>query len=282
MKLATLIAAIAGLIVLHSTSSAAAERTKKPTKARIDLPSRLTPSQKKLLEIRTILIERKKSSREGLKNALSAYEEKLADQVADYEIKKKLHEENLISNVELESSERALTNTRLETERVRQWISEDDIALSLAQEREMERLPGLPPGGYAETATLIRYNGVASWSPADVGKIAKFFRARFGQPLPVSAMGQSSLHDRMGFDHREAVDVAVAPDSAEGRGLIEYLLNAGIPFIAFRGKIPSMSTGAHIHVGRPSPRILEVKHRPTRLAAPNHDRSAVDGTSAGQ
>ena len=67
----------------------------------------------------------------------------------------------------------------------------------------------------------------------------------------------------MGFDHREAVDVAVSPDSAEGRGLMAYLRKAGIPFLAFRGKVPSMSTGAHIHIGRPSPQLMEVRQRLT-------------------
>jgi hypothetical protein len=204
MKLASLIAAMAGLIFLYSASIFAAEGKKKPTKPRIDRAARLTPAKKNIQEIRRVLIERKRTSRERLKDSLTDYEEKLADEVAVHEIAKKLHEENLISNLQLENSERALTKTRLETERVRQWISEDDMALSLAAEAEMERLPGLSEGGYVETATVIRYNGSASWSPADAGEIANFFQSRFGRPLPVSAMGQSSTHDRMGFDHREA------------------------------------------------------------------------------
>jgi hypothetical protein len=73
--------------------------------------------------------------------------------------------------------------------------------------------------------------------------------------LPVSAFGQTALHDRMGFDHRNALDVAVHPDSPEGRALMQYLLDAGIPFMAWRGAVPGSSTGAHIHVGQPSPRI---------------------------
>jgi hypothetical protein len=78
------------------------------------------------------------------------------------------------------------------------------------------------------------------------------------------------------------VDVGVDPDSVEGRGLMEYLRKTDIPFIAFRGKIPGMSTGAHIHVGPPSPRVLEVKkHRPKHSAAQNHNRSAGAGMSAG-
>jgi hypothetical protein len=79
-------------------------------------------------------------------------------------------------------------------------------------------------------------------------------------------MGQSSTHDDMGFDHRDAIDVAVRPDSEEGRGLMAYLRKAGIPFIAFRNKVRGMATGAHIHIGRPSLRIAQVKQGLTHPA----------------
>jgi hypothetical protein len=65
----------------------------------------------------------------------------------------------------------------------------------------------------------------------------------------------------LGYDHREAVDVAVSPRSREGRALITYLREARIPFLAFRGKMPGVSTGPHIHIGLPSPRaqLMEAK-----------------------
>jgi hypothetical protein len=47
------------------------------------------------------------------------------------------------------------------------------------------------------------------------------------------------------------------------------LRQAGIPFIAFRGQITSMSTGAHIHIGHPSPRLTAVNHFP--IPAGNED-----------
>ena len=59
----------------------------------------------------------------------------------------------------------------------------------------------------------------------------------------------------MGFDHRQALDVAVHPDGPEGRALMAYLRGAGIPFIAAWGAIPGSSSGAHIHVGQASPRL---------------------------
>ena len=55
----------------------------------------------------------------------------------------------------------------------------------------------------------------------------------------MSAYGQTALHDRMGLDHRDALDVAVHPDSPEGRALMEYLREAGIPFIAAWGVVPA-------------------------------------------
>jgi hypothetical protein len=56
------------------------------------------------------------------------------------------------------------------------------------------------------------------------------------------------------FDHRDAIDVALHPDSLEGRTLLGYLRHAGIPFMAFRNAVPGAATGAHIHIGRASPR----------------------------
>jgi hypothetical protein len=262
MKHLSLIPATAGLIMICLAASTAAEPKKKPTIIRTTVPS-----QMRLLATRKMLIERKKASREHLKNSLVLYEDILEKQMADYEIKKGLYQWELISKSELEKSEQALSYTRLEIERIREWIAEDDVALSLTEEaaqEELARLPRLPLGGYDETATLIRYNGPSNWSLAGVQKIVSFYRVRFGRALPISARGQSPTHDRLSLDHRDGLDIAVQPESTEGRELMAYLRKAGIPFIAFRGQVRHMSTGAHIHIGRPSPRIVQVKQRVVR------------------
>jgi hypothetical protein len=272
MKLLIITAATVGLIALCAVWSSAAEPNKKRPTLNVARQRAPATADMKLVATRKMLIERKRASREHLRNSLSLYEELLQTQTADYELKKELYQWDLISKAELENSERAMSNTRLEIEQIRQWIAEDDVALLLTEEaaqEELARLPPLPLGGYDETTTLIRYNGPANWSLAGVQKVATFYRARFGRALPISAMGQSATHDRMGLDHREALDIAVQPGSAEGRELMAYLRRTGIPFIAFRGKVPSMSTGAHIHIGRPSPRIIEVKHRSPHPATQN-------------
>jgi hypothetical protein len=271
MKHFGLIAATVGSIVFCLVEGTAAEQKKKPTTVRTTAPSRMP-----LPTIRKMLIERKKASREHLKAALALYEDMEKKQNADYEINKGLYSSNLISRAELDHSERALSNTRLEIEQIRHWIAEDDLALSLVEEaahRELIQLPSLPLGGYEETATLIRYNGPTNWSPAGAQKIISFYRARFGRALPISALGQSPTHDRMSLDHRNALDIAVQPASTEGRELMTYLRKAGIPFIAFRGQVRSMSTGAHIHIGRPSPRIAQVKER---IMRPVMDKKNVE------
>ncbi|HXG92293.1 MAG TPA: hypothetical protein VNN73_07980 [Blastocatellia bacterium] len=86
------------------------------------------------------------------------------------------------------------------------------------------------------------------------GELQKFFASKFGRALPISAFGQSALHNRLGFDHRNGIDVALHPDSSEGRVVVNFLRARGIPFIAFRQAIPGIATGPHIHVGNPSPR----------------------------
>jgi len=44
-----------------------------------------------------------------------------------------------------------------------------------------------------------------------------FFFETFGRVLPISASGQTATHDRLRLDHRNVIDVALHPDSTEGR-----------------------------------------------------------------
>jgi hypothetical protein len=108
------------------------------------------------------------------------------------------------------------------------------------------RLPALMIQG-------IKYS--ADWSLEKAEKIKEFFVRKFHHDLPISALGQTETHDRLGFDHHNAMDVALSPDSREGRTLIGYLRQAKIPFIAFRRKLEGSATGPHIHIGNPSQRL---------------------------
>jgi hypothetical protein len=164
--------------------------------------------------------------------------------------------EQVLSGAELARTRQALGDARAAAGAARRAMVEADhlIGEALAMER-LARRPPLPPGGSDADDLVVRHNGAAGWSLAGVPALAAFFEARFDRRLPVSAVGQTAVHDRFGFDHRHAVDVALHPDSVEGRALVAHLRARGIPFLAFRSAVPGAATGPHIHVGAPSLRV---------------------------
>lgn len=107
-----------------------------------------------------------------------------------------------------------------------------------------------------ESSTAEPSHGSGNWKISDATRVEEFFFNKFGRRLPLSAFGQSDLHTRWGWDHRQGMDVGLHPDSPEGRSLIEFLRSEEIPFLAFREAIPGVATGPHIHVGNPSRRLV--------------------------
>lgn len=105
------------------------------------------------------------------------------------------------------------------------------------------------------TSLSDTFAGSLKWSISDSGRIQSFFMSTFNRPLPLTALGQSELHTRWGLDHRRSMDVGLHPDSLEGKTLIRYLVSERIPFLAFRGSVPGVATGPHIHIGHGSPRL---------------------------
>jgi hypothetical protein len=195
--------------------------------------------------------------RATLETLMPMRERVLAGAIKMRDQRRELLERGIVSRREFEETETAVAAAGRKVEDTRLALAGADQALAEAMTaRILAGLRPLGPGGYERSAGLIRYNGPAAWSlTPDTAKLRQFFASRFGRPLPVSAFGQTPLHDRMGFDHKDALDVAVHPDSAEGRALMDYLRAAGIPFIASWGAVPGAASGAHIHVGQPSPRI---------------------------
>lgn len=197
------------------------------------------------------------SYRAALERVLAIHERELARRTELAELRQDLYERGVLSKREFEEGQQAQNEARRNVEDTRRAMAEADRMLGEARMVEsLARLAPLARGAYEESPGLVRYNGPGAWSlTQDVARLRQFFLTRFGRPLPISALGQTPLHDRMGFDHRNALDVAVHPDSPEGRALMEHLRLAGIPFIAAWGAIPGQTSGAHIHVGQPSPRF---------------------------
>lgn len=165
---------------------------------------------------------------------------------------KALLAQSIISKKELEESERVLSTAQYKVADTKKLIGES-VNL-IAEATAEEQLVKLGPGTYRSSAALIRYNGTGRWVLTDAAKVQSFFAFKFNHALPISAYGQTAVHDQLGFDHHDSIDVAVSPDSTEGQTLMAYLRSSGIPFIAFRQAVRGSATGAHIHIGYPSRR----------------------------
>jgi len=218
-----------------------------------DRPAAAAPAAVQAAEVIAALAD----YRLKLEALLPLYEQELARANEQREQRRELLERGIVSRKEFEATETVVARAQQKLEDTRRAIAEVDHAMVEAiTARAVAALAPLGRGGYEQSATLVRYNGPTAWSlKTGAVELEQFFLTRFGRPLPVSAYGQTPLHDRMGLDHRAALDVAVHPDSPEGRALMEHLREAGIPFIAAWGVVPGSTSGAHIHVGQPSPRI---------------------------
>jgi len=206
-----------------------------------------------LAEAQARLIERTREYREALAPVLAFQEADAERAGAQVATRRELLGRGVVSRKELEDSERAWAAARDKVEETRRRMAEVDalIGETLAA-LELARMPKAADMETVTTPSVIRYQGTVALTAVGVSGLERFFLARFRRALPVSARGQTIVHDRMGLDHRHAIDVAVHPDSEEGRVLIEHLREAHIPFLAFRGPIPGSSTGAHLHIGQPS------------------------------
>ena len=187
----------------------------------------------------------------ALARVLALQEADVARAKAEITRRKDLAARELIARRDVDEAERAADWLAAAVERTRADIGRAD---TLIVEARAALIPPVAPGHERETPDHIAFGGTGGWSLARASAIDRFFTRTFHRPLPVSALGQTALHDQLGFDHRAALDVAIHPDTREGRALVAYLRSEGIPFIAFRAVETGVSTGAHIHIGEPSPR----------------------------
>lgn len=104
--------------------------------------------------------------------------------------------------------------------------------------------------------SMVRYDGSGVFNASkDLKLLQAAFVRKFERSLPISAEGQTAVHDALGFDHRGRIDVAINPNEPEGIWLRRYLETKRIPYYAFRRAIPGKATGAHIHIGPGSIRL---------------------------
>lgn len=184
---------------------------------------------------------------------LAVYEQEQLKLRSEVIKRRRLYQDGQMSKAEVLEAEQLLVSVLTHIHEVRRALMESEVAIMEATMKdELLRLPVPAVNGFSETNALLRFNGGVKWSLREASSIEKFFSQNFGRNLPVTAFGQTATHNHMRFDHRDAMDVALHPDSAEGRALINHLRRSGIPFTVFRNPVAGAATGAHIHIGNPS------------------------------
>ena len=225
------------------------------------LSGKPTPSKTSNTDAEKALIRATEEYKESLKQLLTLREEYVRRAGARRDRFLKLRNDGLISKLELEEAEKGVLESQSAAEEVSKQLKAADIFLteSLADSEIKASADSRPAPSTSvkrvQKTAYIRFLGSGNWSLSGIASIESFFLSRFGRRLPVSTIGQSMLHNRWCWDHRNSVDVGLNPDSPEGQALISFLRGAGIPFLAFRKAVPGSSTGPHIHIGFPSHRI---------------------------
>lgn len=240
------------LLLPHSVNGQKRPATAKP---------KVTPAQpvNEMAKLKDDYIKITKEYKASLRTLMALYENGAKKAEQRLEQSKKLFADGLVSKRELDDSEQALAEANAKAAGVRQQISVADtqIAQGLVEmetEKQIAKAGKLPKGALVQNASFIRYTGAFGWTLAQTGKIQNFFQQTFKRPLPIAVFGQGAIHDRWRLDHHNAMDVSVKPDDLDGQALMNFLRAHGIPFSAFRGAIPGVATGPHIHIGLPSHR----------------------------
>jgi hypothetical protein len=253
------------ILLLMATVSATAQRSKRTAKRApqktasqpLPDPTELAKAASAARSSLLIATQNYLSSLEKLRDIYLEEEQRASEGLEKHQ---QLLSLGVIARREVDESETKLAEAQKKSLEVQKQIGEAhqlmaEVAIAEEDAKKPKHFPVQMPGTIRSTLVYIRYAGTPYWSLNDAGKVSAFFENKFGRVLPISAYGQSPTHDRLGFDHRHSMDVAVHPDSAEGRALMAYLQSQGIPYTAFRAPLAGNATGAHIHIGLPSRRL---------------------------
>lgn len=216
-------------------------------------------SSTELTRLREEFVKATNEYKTSLAKLLSIYEANVKKAEDKLELSRKLLAEGLISKIQVEENENALQTAKNQVaETQRQMTSADaqiaGIFAETAAEQQLAKNLRLARQSLVRTTSFTRFTGTPGWNLGEAWKVQRFFSDTFNKQLPIAVFGQGAIHDRWRLDHRNAMDVSLHPDSAEGQALLNFLQKNGIPYLAFRSAIPGTATGPHIHIGRPSHR----------------------------
>ena len=231
----------------------------KKSRAQKTKTTQAQPPPTELSKLRDSYISATKEYKASLEKLLALYQESVKKAEVQRDKMAKLLAEGLIAKKDLEQADAAVAEAKLKVSGVQNQIGSADaqIAQTLIEiegEKEMAKLGRVPRGATIRGASFIRYTGAGSWVLSQAGKVEGFFQQTFKRPLPIAVFGQGAIHNQWRLDHRNAMDISLNPDGVEGQALMDFLRKNGIPFSAFRGAIPGVATGPHIHIGMPSHR----------------------------
>jgi hypothetical protein len=165
-----------------------------------------------------IFVNAMKQSLAQERRQLIEYEREQSALRAEVIRRRKLYQEGRLAQDQVADAEKSFVELLKRVHELRHTVDEADIAVTEAVLGEkVLRMPALPQNGFSETAELAHFNGGFKWSLREAPRLEKYYSQAFGRRLPVTAMGQTTTHNRLGFDHRDAMDVALHPDSKEAR-----------------------------------------------------------------
>lgn len=188
-----------------------------------------------------------------------AAERRIARQQKYVDDRRTFLEIGVIARTEVESAEAELQTRQQVLDLVKTRLRLlDDLKRMAESERATERLTnaGLPNMREAiARGAVTRFNGTAPFAASKLAGLSAQYQRKFGQPLPVSAVGETSVHRALGLDHSDRVDIALNPDSTEGLWFRQLLERLKLPYLAFRSAVLGAATAPHIHVGLGSTRL---------------------------
>jgi len=216
-------------------------------------PPRAIPAQRQWTDMTQGLLEVAREHRRTLEASMPRRERDFREASASLDRNTTLYARGMITRADLDAAARDAGSARAQLESTRQELMRTTaLIVELEAKHRLASLPPLRPGQYEASDGLIRYAGQRELTPGDLMLLERQFVVQARRSLPVSAMGQTDVHTRLGLDHRHAVDLALHPDSVDGRFVMMWLRERGIAFLAYRTARAGAATGAHIHVGRPS------------------------------
>jgi len=243
------------LVCLICVDTLAQKKKPKPSSAK---PKPVVEEpQSDLAKLRDQYVSTTKEYKASLERLLALYQNALKKAEEKRDQAQKLFADGLMSQREVEKTEGDVTSARLKVTETQTQITGADtqIAQALVEvegEKEIAKLGPMSRGSLIRTTSFIRYNGAGAWALTQAPKIETFFQQTFKRPLPIAVFGQGAIHNQWRLDHRNAMDISLNPDGAEGQALINSSSKTAFLFRRFARRFPAwrrariFTSGGHL------------------------------------